>query len=199
MASVHCHIHYYSSTFFSLVQVYASELVDSISVFLSAAGQNSCCCCSTTEREVMVGKMVQSVRTNCKYLSQIGLCVPSEHTHVCTHAGEIKFDATASIKWTKPPQVAGSQNFLTHTCRPEIVLQKASSPSQARLREENQTTKQSKASPQIPPQNGSGCGVGGVAGGDRSKACAYSGAEVNIGVYFHSRNTGCALIQQLIC
>lgn len=33
MASVHCHIHYYSSTFFSLVQVYASELVDSISVF----------------------------------------------------------------------------------------------------------------------------------------------------------------------
>lgn len=32
-----------------------------------------------------------------------------------------------------------------------------------------------------------------------SKACAYSGSEVNIGVYFHSRNTGCALIQQLIC
>lgn len=25
------------------------------------------------------------------------------------------------------------------------------------------------------------------------------GGEVNIGVYFHSRNTGCALIQQLIC
>lgn len=25
------------------------------------------------------------------------------------------------------------------------------------------------------------------------------GSEVNIGVYFHSRNTGCALIQQLIC
>lgn len=36
MASVHCHIHY-SSTLFSLVQVYASELVDSISVFLPAA------------------------------------------------------------------------------------------------------------------------------------------------------------------
>lgn len=39
MASVHCHIHYYSPTFFSLVQVYASELVNSISVFLSAAAK----------------------------------------------------------------------------------------------------------------------------------------------------------------
>lgn len=33
----------------------------------------------------------------------------------------------------------------------------------------------------------------------RSKACAYSGSEVNHGAHFHSRNTGCALIQQLIC
>lgn len=39
MASVHCHIHYYSPTFFSFVQVYASELVNSISVFLSAAAK----------------------------------------------------------------------------------------------------------------------------------------------------------------
>lgn len=33
MASAHCHIHYGPPTLFSLVQVYASELVDSISVF----------------------------------------------------------------------------------------------------------------------------------------------------------------------
>lgn len=34
MASVHCHIHYDShNPLFSLVQVYASELVNSISVF----------------------------------------------------------------------------------------------------------------------------------------------------------------------
>lgn len=39
MASVHCHSHYYSPTFFSLVQVYASELVNSISVFLCAAAK----------------------------------------------------------------------------------------------------------------------------------------------------------------
>lgn len=32
MASAHCHIHYYPPTLFSLVQVYASELVNSISV-----------------------------------------------------------------------------------------------------------------------------------------------------------------------
>lgn len=41
MASAHCHIHFYSPTYFSLslVQVYASELVNSISVHLSAAAK----------------------------------------------------------------------------------------------------------------------------------------------------------------
>lgn len=39
MASAHRHIHYYPPAFFSLVQVYASELVNSISVFLSAASK----------------------------------------------------------------------------------------------------------------------------------------------------------------
>lgn len=39
MASAHFHIHCYSPTFFSLVQVYASELVNSISVYLSAAAR----------------------------------------------------------------------------------------------------------------------------------------------------------------
>lgn len=39
-----------------------------------------------------------------------------------------------------------------------------------------------------------------VGTGDHIKACAYSGTDVNTRVfYFHSRNTGCALIQQLTC
>lgn len=93
MASAHFHIHCYSPAFFSLVQVYASELVNSISVYPPAAAAQI--------RERQKGRWIkrsevreQTVNINPKYS-----CVfPSEHTRA--HTMEMKVHTTASIEST---------------------------------------------------------------------------------------------------
>lgn len=89
MASAHCHIHYGPPTLFSLVQVYASELVDSISVFFSflfSAAKADAAAQLQRDKKGRVGEMVRRVRINSKYSSPIELCISLwAHTHAHTH------------------------------------------------------------------------------------------------------------------
>lgn len=120
MASAHCLILYCSPTLFSLVQVYASELVNSISVCLPAAAKIGTAARRQRKREKEKGKEVKtdlSVRLNSKYLSHIG--------HTQTHALKQEIKSKRHCRNQIDNMIPGCRlvwNFL-NTCRPEIISQ----------------------------------------------------------------------------
>lgn len=92
------HIHYYPPAFSSLVQVYARKLINSISVFLSAAAKKD----AAAQLQRQKGGWIKwfEVREQAVNIYPKMSCVfPSEHAH--THGEERKVNTTAGIKLTK--------------------------------------------------------------------------------------------------
>lgn len=113
MASVHCHSHYYSPTFFSLVQVYASELVNSISVFLCAAAKTDAAAQLQRDKKGGWIKWIEVWEQTVNIYPKVSCVFPSEHTR--THR---KLKSTAACQYQIDRMIPGRGlmwNFFTHT------------------------------------------------------------------------------------
>lgn len=113
MASVHCHSHYYSPTFFSLVQVYASELVNSISVFLCAAAKTDAAAQLQRDKKGGWIKWIEVWEQTVNIYPKVSCVFPSEHTR--THR---KLKSTAACRYQIDRMIPGRRlmwNFFTHT------------------------------------------------------------------------------------